>query len=123
MRCGVLMVMTSVKISSDREYATAGAGCTLRDLAYTLAKDNLQLYSTVEIGNLTVGAMACSHTKNRHLPDEYGILSSYVCGVTMVDGLGRVHAIERGGTHVDGLAADGLPEMIMRTSHGSWYRV
>ena len=101
--------MTSVKISSDREYVTAGAGCTLRDLAYTLAKDNLQLYSTVEIGNLTVGAMACSHTKNRHLPNEYGILSSYVCGVTMVDGLGRVHCVDEAeGTYtIDGLAADG----------------
>eukprot|EP00966_Prymnesium_polylepis_P137726 3182940-Prymnesium_polylepis.1 len=128
--------MAEVQVAKDRASATAGAGCTLRDLAHALAAAGLQLYSTVEIGNLTAGAMAVSHTKNRHIPGEKGILSSYVSGVTLVDGHGRIHRISEGearaggafagGEHtVDGVAADeavwGAPAELMRhvrTSHG-----
>ena len=49
---------TAVSIAKDGETATVGAACTLRELAHTLALSGSQLYSTVEIGNLTAGAMA-----------------------------------------------------------------
>ena len=117
--------MTDIVIADDRATAIVGAGCVLRSLVHTLADAGLQLYSTIELGNLTAGAMACSHTKNRHLPGEYGILSSYVCGVTLVDARGRVHTISESAHAIDGHAADvsiwGSPSEMMRhvrTSHG-----
>ena len=61
-----------------------GAGCTLRELAQHLFFEGLQLYSAVEIGNMTIGALACSHTKNRHVPGDHGILSSYVTGFSLI---------------------------------------
>ena len=117
--------MTHIAVSADRTTATVGAGIVLRELADKLAAQGLQLYSIIEIGNITAGAMACAHTKNRHLPGEHGILSSYVCGVTLVDALGRVHKISEEAHVIDGRAADaavwGAPaEMLrhVRTSHG-----
>ena len=74
-------------------------------------------------------AQACAHTKNRHLPGEHGILSSYVVGVVLVDGEGRIHRVTET-THgiqdsrLDRSQVDamyGPPDVFMRhirSSHG-----
>ena len=45
--------LSDVAVAQDRRTATVGAGCTLVSLAQQLAADGLQLYSAVEIGDLT----------------------------------------------------------------------
>lgn len=124
-----------VAVAEDRATATVGAGVCLRDVVAALGREGLMLYSAVEIGNLTMGAAAVCHTKNRHAPGDKGILSSYVAGATFVDGRGRVHEV-RTGDHaagggpgpgdyhrVDGKDAAGprSPAAVMRhlrSSHG-----
>ena len=117
--------LTGIQIAADGKTATVGAGVVLRELSHALAARGLQLYSAIELGNLTAGAMACAHTKNRHLPGEFGILSSYVVGVMLVDASGRVHAISEESHTIDGRAADpatwGPSKRMLahvRTSHG-----
>jgi hypothetical protein len=70
----------SVRIAPDRKSALVGAGATERSIAAALSAAGLQLCSSIELGNITAGAMAVSHTKNRHLPGEKAILSSFVTG-------------------------------------------
>ena len=120
-----------VRVAPGRKTAIIGAGCVLKDAAEILAANGLALFSAVEIGNLTMGAAACCHTKNRHLPGERGALSSYVVGTVFVDGRGRVHrvrsseaAVAVGGAEyytVDGAPSDRCPKQLMRharSSHG-----
>ena len=67
-----------LQIGSDRVVAQAGA---LRiDVAKELEKHNLQFYVNIELGNLTMGAAACTHTKDASFKDEFGIVCSYAIG-------------------------------------------
>ena len=52
----------TITISDDRTTVTAGAGVMMRTLADHLTKDGLQLYSAVEIGNVTLGAAVSGST-------------------------------------------------------------
>ena len=49
---------SSVRVAPDRATATVGAGLVLRELAHHLASLGLQLYSAIELGNLTAGIHA-----------------------------------------------------------------
>jgi FAD/FMN-containing dehydrogenase len=94
-------------ISRDRVSAQAGA---LRiDVAKELEKHNLQFYVNIELGNLTMGAAACTHTKDASFKDEFGIVSSYAIGFKAVLPNGEILVV-----------TEDQPELLqaMRTSFG-----
>ncbi len=96
-----------VQIGADRVVAQAGA---LRiDVAKELQKHNLQFYVNIELGNLTMGAAACTHTKDASFKDEFGIVSSYAIGFKAVLPNGEILVV-----------TEDQPELLraMRTSFG-----
>src|SRR5947209_6493802 len=77
-----------LEIGSDRVVAQAGA--LYIDVAKELQKHNLQFYVNIELGNLTMGAAACTHTKDGSFKGEHGIVSSYAIGFKAVRSNGDI---------------------------------
>ncbi len=77
-----------VQIGSDRVTAQAGALCI--DVAKELQKHNLQFYVNIELGNLTIGAASCTHTKDASFPEEGGQVCSYAIGYKAVQPNGDI---------------------------------
>ena len=71
-----------VEIRDDT--VTAQAGALYIDVAKALQEWDLQFYVNIELGNLTMGAAACTHTKDGSFPDEYGIVAAYAIGMKAV---------------------------------------
>lgn len=96
-----------LQIGSDRVVAQAGA--LYIDVAKELQKHGLQFYVNIELGNLTMGAAACTHTKDGSFAGEFGIVSSYAIGMK---------AVLPGGDVIE--VNEGQPELLqaMRTSFG-----
>ena len=69
---------------------TAEAGLQLRHLGGALRKEGLQLMLNIEIGNATIGSLACCHSKDAMDGVELGQVSSYVTGVKWVDPSGSL---------------------------------
>jgi FAD/FMN-containing dehydrogenase len=88
---------------------TAQAGALYIDVAKELQKHNLQFYVNIELGNLTMGSAACTHTKDGSFPGEYGIVSSYAIGMKAVLPTGEILVV-----------TEQQPELLqaMRTSFG-----
>jgi FAD/FMN-containing dehydrogenase len=63
---------------------TVEAGAIYIDIAKELEKRGLQFYINTEIGNLSAGSAACCGTKDASMPGEFGQVSSYIVGLTMV---------------------------------------
>jgi FAD/FMN-containing dehydrogenase len=63
---------------------TAEAGALYIDVAKALQARGLQFFVNIELGNLTMGAAACTHTKDGSFPEEYGIAASYAVGMKVV---------------------------------------
>jgi FAD/FMN-containing dehydrogenase len=55
-----------------------------------LRRHNLQFYVNIELGNLTMGAAACSATKDASMPGEYGQVNSYCIGMKLVTPEGEI---------------------------------
>jgi hypothetical protein len=96
-----------LRIGQDTVVAQAGA--LYIDVAKELQRQNLQFYVNIELGNLTMGAAACTHTKDGSFEDEFGIVSSYAVGMKAVLPNGEVLAV-----------TEEQPELLqaMRTSFG-----
>jgi FAD/FMN-containing dehydrogenase len=96
-----------LKIGPDTVVAQAGA--LYIDVAKEIEKHNLQFYVNIELGNLTMGAAACTHTKDGSFKDEYGIVCSYAVGMKAVLPTGEVLVV-----------TEEQPELLqaMRTSFG-----
>ena len=96
-----------VRIAQDTVVAQAGA--LYIDVAMELQKHNLQFYVNIELGNLTMGAAACTHTKDGSFNQEYGIVCSYAIGFKAVLPNGEILVV-----------TDEQPELLraMRTSFG-----
>ena len=96
-----------LQIGEDTVVAEAGA--LYIDVAKELQKHNLQFHINIELGNLTMGAAACTHTKDGSFKNEYGIVSSYAVGMKAVLPSGEVL-----------VATEAQPELLqaMRTSFG-----
>ena len=77
-----------LQIGRDRVVVQAGA--LYIDVAKELQKHNLQFYVNIELGNLSMGAAACTHTKDASFTDEYGIVSSYAIGFKAVQPGGEI---------------------------------
>jgi FAD/FMN-containing dehydrogenase len=108
---GTVVDMTGMnRILSIRDDAvTAQAGALYIDVAKELERHNLQFHVNIELGNLTMGSAACTHTKDGSFRDEYGIVSSYAVGMKAVLPTGEVLVV-----------TEEQPELLqaMRTSFG-----
>lgn len=89
---------------------TAQAGLQIIDASRALREHDLQLMTNVEIGNMTLGAAACCHSKDALDGVEFGQVSSYVTRIKWVTPTG--HLAEASEAHDPGLLR------MVRSSHG-----
>jgi FAD/FMN-containing dehydrogenase len=89
---GTVVDMTGMnrilEISADT--VTAEAGALYIDVARALQQRGLQFFVNIELGNLTMGSAACTHTKEASFPGEYGIVASYCIGMKVVTHAGDI---------------------------------
>ncbi len=89
---------------------TVEAGATYIVVSEALKARGLQFHVTTEIGNVTLGAMACAATKDSSFPGGFGQVSSYVTAVRLVTPQGKLREITE---------AENPKEMqIIRSSYG-----
>lgn len=99
-----------LNIDAKKMTLTAQAGLQLIDAAKALREHNLQFMTNVEIGNMTLGAAACCHTKDGLDGLEFGQASSYATGIKWVTPSGELaEASEESDPHA---------LRMMRSSHG-----
>ncbi|WP_197424006.1 FAD-binding protein [Bradyrhizobium valentinum] len=79
-----------VKIDRERMTFTAEAGLQFIEASWTLRAQNLQFVTNIEIGNMTLGAAACCHTKDGLDGGEFGQVGSYVIGIKWVTSSGEL---------------------------------
>jgi hypothetical protein len=82
-----------LRIDAQAMTVTAEAGVQVRDLAATLRKKHLQVILNIEIGNATIGSLACCHSKDGMDGVEYGQVSSYVTRIKWVDPSGDLQEV------------------------------
>jgi FAD/FMN-containing dehydrogenase len=74
----------------DNETVTAEAGALYIDVANELERHDLQLYVNIELGNATMGSVACCATKDASFPGEFGQVNSYATELKMVTPSGEL---------------------------------
>jgi hypothetical protein len=79
-----------VKIDPERMTFTAEGGLQFIAASRTLRAQNLQFMTNIEIGNMTLGAAACCHTKDGLDGGEFGQVGSYVIGIKWVTPSGEL---------------------------------
>ncbi len=99
-----------VKIDRDRMTFTAEAGLEFIIASRALRAQNLQFMTNIEIGNMTLGAAACCHTKDGLDGGEFGQVGSYVTGVKWVTPSGGLAEATE--------ATDPALLRLMRSSYG-----
>jgi hypothetical protein len=75
---------------------TAGAGIQLFELHRFLAERNLQIPFTPEIGNATLGSVACCCLKDASIGQSSGIASGMIKEIKYVDSKGGKGSLKRG---------------------------
>jgi FAD/FMN-containing dehydrogenase len=75
------------------DFVEAEAGALYIDVAHELDRRGLEFYVNLQIGNITMGAAACSTTKDGAFPGEFAQASSYCTAMTMVTPDGKVRTI------------------------------
>jgi hypothetical protein len=100
-----------VAIDRERMTFTAEAGLQFIEASRALRKHNLQFITNIEIGNMTLGAAACCHTKDGLDGGEFGQVGSYVTGIKWVT---------PGGELAEASQTDPDPSLLqfMRSSYG-----
>lgn len=89
---------------------TAQAGLEWIDAAKELRKQNLQFFTNIEIGNMTLGSAACCHTKDGLDGVEFGQVCSYITKIKWVTPSGTLaEASEQG---------DPATMRLIRSSYG-----
>ncbi len=85
---GTMLDMTGMTqiLEVGADFVTAEAGALYIDVAQALARHGQQLHVNTEIGNVTLGAVACAATKDSSLigTSHWGQVSSFVSGVKVV---------------------------------------
>jgi FAD binding domain-containing protein len=85
---GTIIDMTAMKriLKVDRQNMTltAEAGLQFVEASRALRAQKLQFVTNIEIGNMTLGAAACCHTKDGLDGGEFGQVGSYVIGMKWV---------------------------------------
>lgn len=69
---------------------TAQAGLQIIHASLALRAEKLQLYTNIEIGNMTVGSAACCHSKDALDGREFGQVSSYIARIKWVSPSGEL---------------------------------
>jgi FAD binding domain-containing protein/D-arabinono-1,4-lactone oxidase len=91
---GTMLDMTGMAriIEIGHDLVTAEAGALYIDVAEELARHDRQFHINTEIGNVTLGAVACAATKDSSLigTSHWGQVSSFVSGVKVVKPDGTV---------------------------------
>ncbi len=111
---GTMLDMTGMTriLAIGEDFVTAEAGALYIDVAEELARRGKQLHINTEIGNVTLGAVACAATKDSSLigTSHWGQVSSFVSGVKVVRTDGTVATYTQ---------ADDPAEMrLLRSSYG-----
>lgn len=111
---GTMLDMTGMTriLEIGEDFVTAEAGALYIDVAEELARHGKQFHINTEIGNVTLGAVACAATKDSSLvgTSHWGQVSSFVSGVKVVKADGTIASYSEG-TH--------LAEMrLLRSSYG-----
>jgi hypothetical protein len=101
---------SDIQVDADKLTVTAPAGRYYVDVARKLDKRGLQLYVNTEIGKVSLGAAACSGTKDASLPGEFGQVGSYVIGVKIIFPSGENRTVTQ----------ESDPDLLhkIRSSHG-----
>jgi FAD/FMN-containing dehydrogenase len=79
-----------VEIDRERMTFTAEAGLHFIEASRALRAQNLQFLTNIEIGNMTLGAASCCHTKDGLDGGEFGQVGSYVTGIKWVTPSGEL---------------------------------
>ena len=79
-----------LRIDAESMTVTAEAGLQIGQLAAVLRKEGLQMLLNIEIGNATLGSLACCHSKDAMDGVEHGQVSSYVTRIKWVDPSGEL---------------------------------
>ena len=79
-----------VQIDREKMTLTAEAGLQIIEASRALRAQNLQLMTNIEIGNMTVGAAACCHSKDALDGSEFGQVGSYLTNVKWVTPNGQL---------------------------------
>lgn len=69
---------------------TVEAGALLVDVAEELRRRGLQFYVNIELGNASLGSLACCATKDGSMPGEFGQANSYCVGMKLVTPSGEI---------------------------------
>ncbi len=99
-------------IEITSEFVTVEAGAEYIDVAEALRERDLQFFVNTEIGNITMGAAACTATKDSSFPNPeiLGQVGSYVTGVRLVAPDGTIRALTQ--------QADPEEMRLIRSSYG-----
>ena len=73
-----------ISIDAQNQTFTAQAGLEMIDANHALRAQNLQFMLNIEIGNMTLGAAACCHTKDALDGVEFGQVGSYITKIKWV---------------------------------------
>jgi len=79
-----------IEIDQERMTVTAEAGLQFVEASRLLRAHRLQFLTNIEIGNMTLGAAACCHTKDGLDGSEFGQLGSYVTSIKWVTPAGEL---------------------------------
>ena len=99
-----------IAIDPKNETLTAEAGLQVIEASRALRRHDLQLMTNIEIGNLTLGAGACCHSKDALDGIPFGQVCSYVTKIKWVKPNGDLAEVSESNN----------PELLhkMRSSHG-----
>ncbi len=81
-------------ISIGSDTVTTEAGALLIDVAKELEQRGLQFYVNIELGNATLGSLACCATKDASMPGEYGQANSYCVAMKLVTPAGEILEVD-----------------------------
>ncbi len=81
-------------VSIGPDTVTTEAGALLIDVAKELERHGLQFYVNIELGNATLGSLACCATKDASMPGEHGQANSYCVAMKMVTASGEILEVD-----------------------------